>query len=197
MLQVLNKGIALSFFALSLTATAGRPAGGQGLERDDGGNNPATQVSYDVNVSLSRNPGQRGSLQVVENGPQGSRVVRNCSAIGGIENHPDGASSRRTPSGSADVYETYAHLKYRGNNGWTWIQNVNATYFDSIMGRPVAIHTGNLGSNSHACIRVDSGCSSFIKSKADATASAAGGRSSIIPGAGKRNFRMTVNVNYQ
>jgi len=188
--------LALAFIAISLSVSAGAPRNAPAPAANGGGVAPApTSKSYTVNVSLSRNPGERGSLQVVENTAQGSRVVKTCPAIGGTENHPDGQSSRRTPPGAKRVYETYAHLKYKPSASG-WLNGVNATYFENIWGNPVAIHSGNLDSNSHACVRTTSECASFIKAKADSVGQTDGGSSSIIPGAAKRRFNMEVNVTY-
>lgn len=192
----LKQSIVVSFFALSAVAFAGQPPQ-RGGNQGQGGGAPQQTVDprYTVEVSLSRlprNPERNeglGSLQVIDNST--GRVIKTCKAVGGIENHPDGESSRRTPPGEHRVYEAYAHLKYQGR----WLEGVNATYFESIMGNPVAIHAGNLNSNSHACVRTD--CSAYIKQLAESVATPVGGRSPIIPGAAKRRFGMVVNVSYQ
>ena len=42
------------------------------------------------------------------------RQLKTCDAIGGVDEHPDGANSRKTPAGAKKVYETnavsYTHL---------------------------------------------------------------------------------------
>lgn len=156
----------------------------------------ASSAKYVINVSLVDRERAVGTLSVVENlEGGGQRTLRTCDAIGGWEPHSDGQPSKKTPRGTHGVDEAFVDLKYKGANGWTWIRGVNATYFTDFFGRPVAIHTGALSDNSHACVRTTSACSSYIMNLANSVATPANGQSII--GRPKRNFSMAVVVSYQ
>lgn len=160
------------------------------------GGNTGT-AKYVISVKLHSAVGELGSLKVIENLSNGStRTLKTCDAIGGVDEHPDGANSRKTPAGAKKVYETNVNLKYNSPNGWTWIQGVNASYFEDIHGRPVAVHTGNLNSNSHACVRTSEACSSYIMSLANSAATVVAGNSPITGAPPKRTFNMVVDVQY-
>ena len=203
--KTLNALLAATF-SLALVgqavANGGRAdAAGGGAPAAGGGAPAASGPNFLVKVSLSSQAGVKGSLTVFEkvNGQYVSR--KSCQAIGSVKTNLFDSNpankSVKTPSGNKRVYGTSSRLRYQGN----WIGMSNATYFEESHGNPIAVHTGDLGGNSHGCVRTTSDCSAYIRSKANLN-STAGSPSGAVPYSADYDVRqvsrgqMSIDVSY-
>jgi hypothetical protein len=162
-------------------AEAGRgggAAGGQG----NGGVQAPTGVdlswcrgkNHCVEIQLSNTPGRPGKLNVYSLNSEGTAYnpsLRNCDAIGGLDSHPDGQLSKKTPAGVHSVIDTGDRLLYNGRE----INMTDPTYFhdpDLLNIRTsnrMAIHSGfgTVGGNSHGCVRTTASCADSVRRMAD------------------------------
>ncbi len=113
-------------------------------------------------------PGQTGGLQMYSKTDTGgyTRSLSGCPATGGVDNHPDGQRSIKTPGGVYPAKETADQLTYNDR----LVGMYSATYFKSFFGTTnrLAIHSGHrAGLNSHGCVRTTSNCASSVKTAAD------------------------------
>lgn len=113
-----------------------------------------SNAKYLVKVKLKEAANQAGKLYIykVVNGQAEANPFKICNAIGNPVTDLFGDDKKvRTPTDPASVKATTKNLLYKGN----YISMKNAVYFEDSHGNPIALHSGELTSNSHGCVRND------------------------------------------